>query len=416
MDSRISHQVRRLEVLLFLANAAFTTGTIATATVNPIIGAKLGGSAALAGIPSAVYLAGSALGAFSWGQINSRIGRVPGLILGTSLGVLGALVSGLSIVREAFLPYLVGMFFIGAALAAIQLSRFIAADVNPPERRGRAIANVILGGAAGSIAGPLVLGPANRLIAGAGFDELAGPFLAAFLVMLLAAGLAVAALKPSPESLSSEISLRYPGVVPNSGLPGRSLGQIFRQPPAALALTTMFLSMIVMVSLMVITSLFMKDHQHNLNDISLVISSHTFGMFAFSLISGRLVDRLGRVPVILIGAFALTASGVMASISKEVLPLAVTLFLLGMGWNFSFIGGSSLLADQLAPSERVSTQGFNDLLMNGGAALASLSTGLIYSAYGYADIALLAAGASAILFLIMLVFRLSQFQARPAAE
>ena len=395
MDNLYTRQARRLVTILFLANAIFTTGVIATAAVNPIIGAKLGGSSALAGVPSAVYLAGSALGAFSWGLINSRIGRRPGLSIGAAFGAVGAAVSGVSIITGHFIPYLAGMFLLGSALAAFQLSRFIAADINPPASRGRAIANVILGGAAGSIAGPLLLGPASRLVAGAGFDELAGPFLVTFLLLLIASGMVAASLRPNPEILAAEITRIYPNSAPGSNLPARSFGQIFRHPPAALALTTMVTGQIVMMSLMLITALHMKDHQHTLGDISLVISSHTFGMFAFSAISGRLVDRLGRVPVILMGAAALSLSGVVASLSTDVLPLAIALFLLGLGWNFCFVGGSSLLADQLAPHERTRTQGFNDLILNGGAALASLSTGLIYLNFGFGDLALLAAVISA---------------------
>jgi MFS family permease len=100
-----------------------------------------------------------------------------------------------------------------------------------------------------------------------------------------------------------------------------------------------------------------------LGDISIVISAHTFGMFAFSLISGQLVDRWGRGPVIMAGAAMLTLACLAAPLSPDVFPLGVSLFLLGLGWNFCFVGGSTLLADQLSPQERARTQGLNDLLV-----------------------------------------------------
>jgi len=100
-----------------------------------------------------------------------------------------------------------------------------------------------------------------------------------------------------------------------------------------------------------------------LGDISIVISAHTFGMYAFSIVSGQLADRWGRGPVIIIGSVSLILACLGATISPDVLPLGAALFLLGLGWNFCYVGGSTLLADQLTPVERARTQGFNDLLV-----------------------------------------------------
>jgi len=138
---------------------------------------------------------------------------------------------------------------------------------------------------------------------------------------------------------------------------------------------------------MVITSLHMKNHQHMLGDISIVISAHTFGMYAFSIVSGRLADRWGRGPVILTGAATLVVACLAATISPEVLPLGVALFFLGLGWNFCYVGGSTLLADQLSPLERARTQGLNDLLVGLASAIGSLSSGIIFARLGYSVMA-----------------------------
>jgi MFS family permease len=151
------------------------------------------------------------------------------------------------------------------------------------------------------------------------------------------------------------------------------------------------LGQMVMVLVMVITSLHMRGHQHGLPDISLVISSHTFGMYAFSIISGRLSDRWGRGPVIMIGSATLVIACIAATISPDVLPLGVALFLLGLGWNFCFVGGSTLLADQLSPLERARSQGFNDLLVGLASAVGSLGSGFIFAALGYNTMALISA-------------------------
>jgi MFS family permease len=172
----------------------------------------------------------------------------------------------------------------------------------------------------------------------------------------------------------------------------------------------MVLGQVVMVALMVITSLHMRDHHHNLGDISAVIASHTFGMFAFSVISGRLSDKWGRGPVILVGASTLLLSCIAAPLSPDVLPLAVALFLLGLGWNFCFVGGSALLADQLSPLERSRTQGANDLLVGLASATGSLGSGFVFAASSYAVIATV----SGLLSLIPLFLALAWMRRKPA--
>jgi MFS family permease len=174
------------------------------------------------------------------------------------------------------------------------------------------------------------------------------------------------------------------------------------------ALTAMVVGQLVMVLVMVITSLHMKDHQHALGDISVVIAAHTFGMYAFSLVSGQLVDRWGRGPVIMTGATTLMLACLAAPLSPDVLPLGVSLFLLGLGWNFCFVGGSTLLADQLSPLERARTQGLNDLLVGLASAAGGLSSGLIFAALGFAVMAYI----SAALALIPLIVATAWYRGR----
>jgi MFS family permease len=132
-------------------------------------------------------------------------------------------------------------------------------------------------------------------------------------------------------------------------------------------------------------------------------------MFAFSVISGRLSDRWGRGPVILIGAFTLLLSCITAPLSPNVFPLAVALFLLGLGWNFCFVGGSALLADQLSPLERSRTQGANDLLVGLASAIGSLGSGIVFAASGYTVIAIV----SGVLALIPLLMTLYWIRRKP---
>ncbi len=160
-----------------------------------------------------------------------------------------------------------------------------------------------------------------------------------------------------------------------------------------------------MVMLMGITALHMEEHHHPLSSVSVVISAHTVGMFAFSLVSGRLVDQLGRGTVITMGALALVVAGLTAPLSREVGPIALALFLLGLGWNFCYVGGSVLLADQLAPSERAKTQGMNDLMIGLLSAVGSLGSGFVVATLGYAAMGVICAGTASIPLMLLLWWR-----------
>jgi MFS family permease len=128
-------------------------------------------------------------------------------------------------------------------------------------------------------------------------------------------------------------------------------------------------------------------------------------MFAFSVFSGRLADRRGRYPVIVAGALVLVLACLAAPLSANVLPLAVSLFSLGLGWNFCYVGGSALLADQLRPGERSRTQGVNDLLVGAGSAVGSLASGVIFGAIGFAAMAGIGAAVALVPLVLALVWR-----------
>jgi MFS family permease len=261
--------------------------------------------------------------------------------------------------------------------------------VNLPENRGKAISNVVIGGTIGSVVGPFVAGPAGDLVKPFAGTELAGAYLVSLVLFAIGAAVVFLGLRPDPREIGRQVAQQYSEMMAGLGTgnlsnsPARGMFEIFRQPAAIVALMSMVLGQMVMVLVMVITSLYMRGHNHGLTDISLVISSHTFGMYAFSIFSGRLSDRLGRGPVIAIGSGTLILACIAATLSPNVLPLGVALFLLGLGWNFCYVGGSTLLADQLSPEERARTQGMNDLLVGLASAFGSLGSGFIFAALGY---------------------------------
>ena len=391
---------RKITWILFANQSLSSAGFIAAATINSIIGAKLGGNPSYAGLPSAVYLLGGAFAASAWGYIMDRIGRRNGIVLGLVIGVFGNAMVLYAISISSLFVFLVGMVMMGITNAAVVLSRFAAAEVNRPEQRGAAISNVVLGGTFGAVFGPLLVGPMGTFAHSLGMDELAGAYIATLVLFAIAAILVFVGLRPDPRELGREIAVQYPEETPHGET--RPIFEIFRQPAALTAVMAMALGQVVMVAIMVITSLHMRGHNHNLRDISAVIASHTFGMYAFSVISGRLSDKWGRGWVILIGAFTLLLASITAPLSPNVLPLAVALFLLGLGWNFCFVGGSALLADQLSPAERARTQGTNDLLVGLASAIGSLGSGFVFALSNYTVIAIVS-GLVALVPLVMVV-------------
>ena len=372
---------RKITMVLFLSQSLSSAGFIAAFTVNALVAVDLTGRLAMAGVPGAVYVAGQACGAMVWGFSNERIGRRRGLALGQLIGLIGSVIALAAVVARSFPSFLSGLVLVGIARSAVDLGRFAAAEVHRPAKRGRAISTVVLGSTVGAIFGPLLLGAAGHLTTRAGYPELAGAYVVSAAVLAVAAILIFGGLRPDPRDIGWELAGMDPASIPRQA--ARSLGEIVRRPGVVVAMVTMAFAQMVMVVPMSITSVHMKVHEHPLTAVSFVISSHTLGMYAFSIISGRMTDRWGRSPVIILGSTVLFLSCLMAAPSVHLLPLAVALFLLGLGWNFAYVAGSTLLADQLSPGERAKTQGFNDLLLNLCSGASQIGSGVVYAAGGF---------------------------------
>ena len=383
---------RRIRNVLFASQSLGSAAFLVASTVNAIAGAMLGGSAAWAGAPSAIYQVGQAVAAFLWGRLMDPLGRRATLATGLVVGALGAGVASRSLTSRSLVPFLVGLLLMGFAQSAMQLGRFVSAEVHHQHERGRAISFVVMGGTVGAISGPLFVGPAGRWAASRGLGELAGPYAASFVLLMIAALVLFAGLRPEPRELARAFASREAATAA-AGEP-RPLRKILEDRLSVLAIVSMIAGQVVMVMLMVMTSLHMTGHDHSLGNVSMVISSHVLGMYAVSALSGRLTDLWGRIPVIATGAAVLVASCLTAPLSPRLVPLGLSLFALGLGWNMCFVSGSALLADRLRPVERARTQGLSDFVMGSAAALGGAGGALVYSAAGYGVIGMLGAALS----------------------
>ena len=374
-------QTRRLTLVLFGAQSLGSAGFLAASTVGAIVGASLSGRASWAGVPSGVYQGGSALAAFLWGRAMDRFGRRPTLAAGLVVGLFGAVLACAAVTLHTLPLFLFGLLCMGMANAALQLGRYVAAEIHAPAERARAIGRVVTGGTVGAILGPLLVGPSAGLAARLGLTDLSGPYAASATLFALAAVLIAVRLRPEPRELAREVAALH---APSGEEPAaRSHAALLRDPQVVSAVLSLIAAQAVMVMVMVITSLHMTHHDHALSSVSLVIALHVFGMYALSLASGRIADRWGRPATVALGAAVLVLACAMAPLSPRVFPLAAALFSLGLGWNLCYVGGSAWLADRLTAEERASIQGATDTLVGITAAIASLGSGVVFAAVGY---------------------------------
>ncbi|HSR11939.1 MAG TPA: MFS transporter, partial [Thermodesulfobacteriota bacterium] len=379
----------KITTVLFLSQSLSSAAFIASFTVNALIGFDLTGKQSMAGVPGARYVVGQACGAVGWGDSMERIGRRKSIALGQVAGVAGSVIASAAIIARSFPGFLFGLILVGMARSAVDLGRFAAAEVHLPEKRGRAISNVVLGSTVGAIFGPLLVGPMGHFANWLGYPELSGAYIGGAGVFFTAALLIFGGLRPDPRDVGRELARLDPSSVPRKTT--QTLSEIVRRPGVIAAIITMASAQMVMVVPMSITSVHMKIQQHPLTSISVVISAHTLGMYAFSILSGRMADRKGRGPTIIFGSVILIVSCAMAAPSVSLLPLVIALFLLGLGWNFAYVAGSALLSDQLSPGERSKTQGFNDLVLNFSSGASQVISGVIFSMGGYGIMAATAA-------------------------
>ena len=387
-------QLRERTVWSLVAGVALgSIGYIAALTVATIVAKDLAGSTTWSGAPGAAVVLGAAVGSTLLSQLMAIRGRRAGLTTGYAIGVAGALVATAAVVARSLPLLLLGMTLIGFGNSANQLSRYTAADLYPPARRASAIGVVVWGATVGAVVGPNLVGWASDLGERLGLPALAGTYLLPVLFVGAAAILSFAMLRPDPYTLadgSEDAAVAGPGET--------SLERILRRPHVPVAIVALIVGQVVMVLIMTMTPLHMTDHGHSLGDVGLVISAHTFGMFALSPISGRLTDRFGSPPIVMLGLAVICVSALLSAVAPaEGGPfLFVALFLLGYGWNLGFVAGSALLTHRLGLAERTRLQGLTDSLIWGSAAAASLGSGVVVAAAGFTALGILGAAIVAV--------------------
>lgn len=351
----------------------------------------LGDDTPWGGVATATVTLGTGVMAQVLSRRMRRGGRRVGLWAGYALAAVGGVVAAAGAELGSLPVFLVGLFLFGNGQAANLLARYAAADLALPAERGRAISRVVFASTFGAVLGPLLIGPGQELGEWFGLGRYTGPWLVGA-ACFAAAGVNVAVrLRPDP--------LVVAGGVDGGAGPAPRLAEALRviaaAPPARLALLAMVVSQAAMVAVMTMTPVHLKHHGHE--ELSpYVISLHIAGMYAFSPLVGRFADRRGDVTAIAVGAVVLGGSTVLASVaSGSEVWIFPALWLLGLGWSFGLIGGSSLLTSGVSAEERVTVQGAADLLMSVCGGLAGFSSGFVRASLGYPMLANLATVAAA---------------------
>ncbi len=341
----------------------------------------LGDTTPWAGIATATVTIGSAVMAQVLSRIMIRRGRRPGLQLGYLLATLGGFVAAYGAQHESLVIFLVGLFLFGNGQASNLLARYAATDLAAPGERGRAMSRIVFASTFGAVFGPLLIGPAQ--FAGQdwfGWHKYTGPWVFSSVVLFAAFLNTAIRLRPDPLVVVG-------GLSPKGGIKLPSISDALRivmaTPKGRLALSSMVISQVTMVAVMTMTPVQMKLHGHETLS-QYVVSLHIAGMFAFSPLVGRYSDKRGTIYAVRAGAALLVAATVLAALSGEAaIVLFPALWLLGIGWNFGLIGGSSMLLESVSETNRVTVQGSADLMMSFCGGLAGLSSGFIQKAVGY---------------------------------
>lgn len=383
-------QRRRIIWTLFAVSALGSTGYIAAVTAGTLAAAEIAGSSGPGGLPTATSTLGTAAAASLLSVVMLRAGRRRGLLLGIAIGTVGGAIALGGVLAISLPLLLVGSALAGFANGASQLGRYVAADLVPSGQRARTIGTVVWGATIGAVAGPNLVGPSGAVAESLGLPALAGTYAVTMIFISLALLAAFVFLRPEPFSLADPAAL---AAHEDRGAPA-SIGSLFRRPSTAVALVTLASGQVVMMLIMTMTPIHLIDHGHGLGTVGVVLSAHTFGMFALSPISGRLTDRFGSPAIIAAGLTTLAVAALLAVASPPDSSALLTfaLFLLGFGWNLGFVAGSAMLTRGLTLGERTRVQGVADGLVWTSAAVAGLASGYIVAGASYSALGLLGIG------------------------
>ncbi|MED1043930.1 MFS transporter [Bacillus mycoides] len=371
---------KRTLIIVSISQMFGGAGLAAGITVGALLAQQMLGTDAYAGLPAAMFTMGSAVAAFFVGKLSQKYGRRIGLATGFIVGGLGAIGVVLAALTNSIILLLVSLLIYGAGTATNLQARYAGTDLADKKQRATAVSITMVMTTFGAVAGPFILSAAAFILAG--------------LVLFVM-------LRPDPLIIANIIET-YKQEHTYKGQPVTE-EMIENKRGVTVGAVVMILTQIVMVAIMTMTPVHMGHHGHGLSAVGLVIGFHVGAMYLPSLVTGMLIDKIGRTKMSIAGGVILLAAGVIAAIapSDSLLLLIVALSLLGLGWNLGLISGTAQIVDSTTPSTRAKTQGKIDVFIALAGASGGAMSGMVVANSSYAALSL--AGGLLALLLIPVV-------------
>ncbi|MGH6771423.1 MAG: MFS transporter [Xanthobacteraceae bacterium] len=388
---------RRNALILAVAQSLAGGNNVVLIATGAIVGSMLAPDKSLATVPVSIYVLGMWMGTLPRGWIARHYGRRASFFVGTAFGVLTGLFACAAVLTASFVLFCVAAIFSGFYAAVHQSYRFAAADTATDAFRPKAISWVMVGGIFAGLLGSQLVIVTKDLWPPYLF---AGSFLAQAAVALVSAGVLMLVKIPMPP----------PHIAAN---PGRPLAEIARQPRFIAAVACGVASYAMMNMVMTSAPLAMIDCNHSVGDATLGIQWHLLGMFVPSLFTGSLIVRFGVERIVGLGLALIVLSAIISISGISLWHFWIGLTLLGVGWNFAFVGATTMVTQCHRPEERNKVQSFNDFLVFGSMALGSFSSGIVLAGFGWAAVnqivfpVVLVAG-------VLLIWQVSRRRPRPA--
>lgn len=379
-------------------------GLAAGITVGALIAQDMLETTRYAGLPAALFTLGSALSAFVVGRLSQRLGRRLGLTIGFVTGGIGAIGVIFATTFNIIWLFFLALFIYGAGTSTNLQARYAGADLANARQRATAVSIAMVSTTFGAVAGPNLVEPMGKVAEFINIPSLAGPFILAAVAYILAGLTFFFYLRPDPLFVAQAIAEEESRQADAAGIPVDRGHTSIQRIGIIVGSIVLVLSQMVMSSIMTMTPVHMRDHGSGLSAVGLVIGLHIAAMYLPSIVTGRLVDRIGRHRIVIASGITLGISGIMAAYApgESLFWMAFALILLGLGWNFGLISGTAIIVDSTNVYTRAKTQGSVDVFIALGGSAGSLLSGIIVANASFSILGFI--GMYLALLLIPLIF------------
>lgn len=366
-------------------------GLAAGITVGALIAQDMLGTDSVSGLPTALLTLGSAGAAWLIGRSSQRFGRRAGLAGGFLAGGLGAIGIIMATLINSITLLFLSLLIYGSGTASNLQARYAGTDLATAKQRATAASMAMVATTFGAVAGPNLIDVMGEFAESIGVPTLAGPFILSGAAFILAGLVLLIFLRPDPLVVSTALANAQKNDDTDAiNIELHQGSSTINKRGTIVGATIMVLTQFVMVAIMTMTPIHMKHHGHGLGEVGLVIGFHVGAMYLPSLVTGILVDKIGRMAMAIVSGVTLLASGIVAAFAPvdSMVMLTLALVLLGMGWNFGLISGTALIIDATHPSIRAKTQGSVDVLVALSGASGGALSGMVvaYSSYALLSI------------------------------